>query len=149
MMVAESEWSDVWASWREVFYHLLRRCNARKQQYVTILAYTVERLLPAAEHGSDIPVFKTREEQSLEGIEVHRLGDDPELHRFEVVRAFGDNNYVGPVLAAERFAQSSCRQEFVVDDQSMIVNEQDVDSRFDIAVLEGIIEQYHVDTVLV
>ncbi len=68
MMVAESEWSDVWASWREVFYHLLRRCNARKQQYVTILAYTVERLLPAAKHGSDIPVFKTREEQSLEGI---------------------------------------------------------------------------------
>ena len=105
MMVAESEWSDVWASWREVFYHLLRRCNARKQQYVTILAYTVERLLPAAEHGSDIPVFKTREEQSLEGIEVHRLGDNPILHRFEVVRTLGHNHDVGAVFSAERFTQ--------------------------------------------
>ena len=148
-MVAKCQRSDIRAPWREVFYHLPWRRYTRQQQYVAILINTVERFILTAEYRSDVPVIQTCEIQSLEGEEVHRLGDYPILHRFEVVRTLGHYHDVSPVLTAERFAQSSCRQQFVVDNQSVIINEQDVHPRFDISMLESIVEQYHVDVVIV
>ena len=109
-MVAECQRSDVRAPWREVFYHLPWRRYTRQQQYVAILAYAVKRAFLSAEYGSDVPVVKACEIESLKGEEVHRLGDNPILHRFEVVRTLGHNHDVGAVFSAERFTQSACRQ---------------------------------------
>ena len=109
-MVTECQRSDIRAPWREVFYHLPRRRYTRQQQYVAILINTVERFILTAEYRSDVPVIQTCEIQSLEGEEVHRLGDYPILHRFEVLRTLGHNHDVGAVFSAERFTQSACRQ---------------------------------------
>ena len=57
------------------------------------------------------------------------------------MRALGDDDDVGTVLAVQRLAQASCRQQFVVDDEPVVVDEQDIDAGLDIAVLEGIVEQ--------
>ena len=85
------------------------------------------------------------EEELLVGIEAHGLGDDAELHRFQILRTFRDDHDVGAVLALYRFPESSCRQQLVVDDQTVVVDEQDVDARFHIAVLEGIVEEDDID----
>ena len=85
------------------------------------------------------------EEELLVGIEAHRLGDDTELHGSQVLRTFRDNHDVGAVLAHNRFSESSCRQQLVIDNQTVIVDEQDVDARFHIAVLEGIVEEDDID----
>ena len=85
------------------------------------------------------------EEELLVGIEAHRLGDDAKLHGFQVLRTFRDNHDVGTVLAHNRFSESSCRQQLVIDNQAVVVDEQDVDARFHIAVLEGIVEEDDID----
>ena len=81
------------------------------------------------------------EEELLIRIEFHGLGDDAELHGLQVLRTFRDNHDVGSVLTLDRFPQPSCRQQGVVDDQSVIVNEQDIDAGLHIAVLEGIVKK--------
>ena len=77
----------------------------------------------------------------LIGEEVHGLGDDTKLHGFQILWTFRHYHYVGAVLAIERLAETAGGQEFVVDDKTMIVYKQDVDARFDIAVLKGIVEK--------
>ena len=81
------------------------------------------------------------EEELLIRIEFHGLGDDAELHGLQVLRTFRDNHDVGSVLTLDRFPQPSCRQQGVVDDQSVIVDEQDIDAGLHIAVLEGIVKK--------
>ena len=85
------------------------------------------------------------EEQFLIWIEAHGLGDDTELHGLQVFRALRDDHDIRPVFALHRFPQSSCRQEGVVDNQAMVVDEQNVNARLHITVLEGIIEQNDID----
>ena len=51
------------------------------------------------------------------------------------------------MLALRGLAKPACRQHTVVDDESVIVDEQDVDARFHVAMLEGIVEQDDVDVV--
>jgi len=85
------------------------------------------------------------EEELLVGIEAHRLGDDAKLHGFQVLRTFRDDHDVGAVLAHHRFSETSSRQQLVIDNQAVVVDEQDVDARFHIAVLEGIVEEDDID----
>ena len=85
------------------------------------------------------------EEELLVGIETHGLGDDTELHWFQILRTLCDNYDVGPILAIHRFPKASCWQQLVVDDQTVIVDEQDIDAWFHISVLEGIVEENDID----
>ena len=80
-------------------------------------------------------------EELLVGIETHGLRDDTVLHGLHVSRTLCDDHDVGPVLALHRLPESSRRQQLVVDDQTMVVDEHDVDARLHITVLEGIVEQ--------
>ena len=57
----------------------------------------------------------------LVGVEIHRLGDDPKLHGFEVAWTFRDDYDVGTVLTAQGFAESAGRQQLVIDDESMVI----------------------------
>ena len=90
-------------------------------------------------------VLVGREEQALIGIELHRLRDDTELHRLHVLRTLGDNDDISTVLALDGLAQATCGQELVVDHETVIVDQQDVDARFHVTVLESIVEKDHVD----
>ena len=54
---------------------------------------------------------------------------------------FSDDDKVSAVLSAQRLAKSAGRQELVVDNEPMIIDEQNVDAGFDITMLEGIVEQ--------
>ena len=77
----------------------------------------------------------------MERIEVHGFGQHTEFHRLQIFWTLGDDDDVCSVLTAQRFTQSSCRQHLVVDDQTVIIYQEDVDARFYIPVLESIIEQ--------
>lgn len=59
----------------------------------------------------------------LVGVEIHSLGEHAELHRFEVFWTFRHDDDVCTVFAFHRFAESSRRQELVVDDEAMIVHQ--------------------------
>ena len=101
--------------------------------------------LSVAEDGSQRLERMGGEEELLVGIEVHGFGDDAELHRLQVLRTFRDDHDVGPVLALHGLPQSSCRQQRVVDHQSVVVDEQDIDARLHIAMLEGVVKEDDVD----
>ena len=71
-----------------------------------------------------------------------------ELHGFQVFRTLGDDDDISTVLAFQRLAQSSSRHQPVVDDEPMIIDQQDVDARGDVAVLEAIVHEDDVDVLL-
>ena len=145
MMVAECHGVDVFGIGREVYYHLARRRDAGDEQYVFVGRYCAQRPLLAAIYGMQRVVVECGEVEMLVRVEAHGLGDDAELHRFEVARTFGYDDNVRTVLSRERFAQASGGQQLVVDDKPVVVDEQDVDAGFYIAVLEGIVKQHHID----
>ena len=84
----------------------------------------------------------------LIGEKVHGLSDDTKLHGLQVLGTLRHYHYVGAVLSIEGLAQTSSRQELVVDNQTMIVNKQDIHTWFDITMLEGVVKQYHVYVIL-
>ena len=86
-------------------------------------------------------VFNGGEVKLLIGVEVHLLRQHAELHRVEGRRTLSDDDDVGPVFALDRLAEPACGQQFVVDDQTVIVYQQDIQSGFDITMLIGIIEE--------
>ena len=67
--------------------------------------------------------------------------DDAEVDGTDGRGALGDDDDVGTTLAAEGLAQQAAGQQGIIVRQAMVVHEQDVESRGDIAVLEGIVEQ--------
>ena len=89
-------------------------------------------------------IVDAREVEFLEWVEVHRLGEYTEFHRLQVLWTFRDDHDVGSVLSAQRLTQSSCREHLVVDDESVVIYQQDVDAWFYVAMLESIVEQYHI-----
>ena len=89
-------------------------------------------------------VVDAGEVEFLEWIEIHSLGEYTEFHWFQILWTFGDNHDVGTTLSAQWFAQSSCRQHLIVDDETMVIYQKDIDAWLDIAMLEGIIKQYHI-----
>ena len=123
----------------QVVFHLLRRCNASNQQYMIVLQFFLCYLL-VFEYALWCIIVNAGEVELLERVEVHGLGEYTEFHRLQVLWTFGDNHNVGTVLAAQRFSQSSGRQHLVIDNQSVIIYQQDVDAWLYIAMLEGIIQ---------
>jgi len=142
MVVAEGQGCQMVCQGRQVMNHLFWRGNACQQQCVGAfqLLYVLAGLC-MWEDRLQASVVQRSEIQLLIGVEVHGLGDDTELHGLQVAGTLGDDDDVGAVLAAEWFAQASCRQQSVVDDQPMVVDQQDVDAGLHIAVLEGVVKQ--------
>ena len=81
----------------------------------------------------------------LIGEKVHGLSDDTKLHGLQVLGTLRHYHYVGAVLSIEGLAQTSSRQELVVDNQTMIVYKQDIYAWLDITMLEGIVEKDNID----
>lgn len=146
MMVGKGKRTDVGAVGGKVEYHLLWRCYASEQHNVFVFADAVKRALIASEERMKLFVVESGEIESLVGIKVHGLCNDPEFHWLEVGRTLGYDDDVGPVLARQLFAQAAGGQQLVVYDKSVIVDKQYVYAGFDVSVLEGIVEQHHVDT---
>ena len=85
----------------------------------------------------------------LVGVEVNSFSNDTILHGLEVLRTLSDDDDVGAVLAGEWLAQSACRQQSVIDYQAMVIHQEYIYARFDIAVLEGVVEQYYVELLVI
>ena len=90
-------------------------------------------------------IIDGREIETLVRIEVDGLRQHTDFHRLEVLGTFRDDDNVCPVLSFQGFPQPTRRNQFVIDDEPMIVDEQDVDARFHIAMLEGVVEEDDVD----
>ena len=104
-----------------------------------------ERLSLTAKYRLQRLILQRGEIQFLIRIKIHCTFQHTEFHWIKVLRTFRYNHNVSPRLTLLRFAHTSCRQEFVVDDKSVIVYKQYVDARFHISVLIGIVEQNHVN----
>ena len=157
MMVGKGEWSQLLDNRIQVVRHLLRRGNACQKQHmvafelrqsrsrrnigslIVISSLSIIKHLGLFEDRLQLTIVNGSEEQLLIGIEAHCLSDDTILHGFEVLGAFGDNHDIRAILSTQWFAQSASRQQCIIDNQSVIIYQQDVDARFDLAMLEGII----------
>ena len=106
-------------------------------------------LFSLLEYRQQLSIVYRCEEQLLVRIEVHGLGDNTVLHGLEVLGALGDNDNISTILAVQWLTQSAGRQQLVIDNQAVIVYQQDVDARFDIAVLEGIVKQNDINILVV
>ena len=71
----------------------------------------------------------------------HGLSQYTEFHWVEILRAFGYDDYIGTVLSTLGFAKSSGRKKFIINDDTVIINEEDVYTWLDITVLKGIIKE--------
>lgn len=141
MMIGEGQWRQRLHPRTEVVDHLLRTSYAREQEDIIVLQFIfVDMLCTFIEERVGTTIVERCEEQRLIGEEVHSLCQHTEVDRVQTLRTFRDDDDVGAVLALHRFTKPSGRQQLIVDNQSMIIDEQDVYSRFDISVLIGIIE---------
>ena len=141
-MVAEGQRCHLLGIGLQVGQHVLGRGDAREQQYVLVgKGFEIPLPLFLRRDRPQCLEFMGGEEKLLIGVEAHGLGDDAELHGFQVFRALRDNHDVGPVLALHGFPQPSCRQQRVVDHQPVVVYEQYIDARLHIPVLESVVEQ--------
>ena len=124
MVVGKGQGGDGLGYRRNVFRQLAGRGDAAEQQHVGV-AKGVEGSLSAvgAEDGLERLVVYRREVEALVGVEIQGLRDDPVLHGLQVFRTFGDDDDVGPVLSLYRLAQPAGRQQLVVDDKPVVVDE--------------------------
>lgn len=104
----------------------------------------VERSSFFSEEPVELVVGQTREIQLLVGEEIHGLCQHPVIDRLKIRRTLGDNHNVGTVLPTLRLAEPSRRQQLIVEDKAMVIDEQDIDARFDIAVLVGVVEEHDI-----
>ena len=141
MMVGKAHGLDVAHVGFEVENHLLGRGDAGEQQHIGALRDFLEREVVAAEEGFERAVVQRGEEELLIRVEVKGLGEHSVFHGLEVTGALGDDNNIGARLAALGLAKPSGRQQLVVDDETVVVDEQDVDAGLYIAVLVGVVEQ--------
>ena len=149
VMIAKRERRDLRLILLQIVHQLFGRGNTREQQDVPALdgLQTIQHShvgLVLDDWAWRI-VLQGGEEQLLIGIQIHGLGDDTELHGLEVLGALGDYHDIGTVLGLDGLAQTACGQQAIVDDQTMVIDQQDIDARLDITVLESIVEQYHID----
>ena len=70
------------------------------------------------------------------------FGNNVEVYRLDVIRTLRYNDYLGAVLPAGRFAQSSRRQQDIITKQPVVVGQQNIHSRLYVAMLESIIQQH-------
>ena len=140
-MVGKGQTEDILRVRFEIDYHLLGRRYAGEQKHMSGRRDAVQGTLLATEHRAEVVIDQRGEEELLVRKEVHCLGDDTKLHGLEVARTLGDDHDIGAVLAFERFAEASCWQQLVVDDETVIIHEEDIYARLHVAVLEGVVEK--------
>ena len=141
MMVGEAQGRDVARHPSQVHQHLLRRSDAGKQQHVSVgreLLRLAGRLAKEVAQGT---IAERREEQVLVRLKPERFLDDAVVHGLHLGRALRHDDNVRTLFGAHGFAQASGRQELVVGDEAVVVGKQDVEARFDVAVLESIVEE--------
>ena len=149
-MVVEGQWCQMGHQRFHVVGYLTGRGDACEQQHM-VVAELGQRcsLRSLREDRFQFIIVDRREEQPLVGIQVHGLGDDTVLHGLQVFRTFGDDDDVGTVLSRQWLAQSAGRQQHVVDNQTVVVDQQDVDAGLDITVLEGVVQEYDIDILVI
>ncbi len=140
-MVGKGHWGDEPAMGLQVDDHLLGRRNTGQEEHLRALVEVLPVHPRRLEQGLQFIIVECGEEKLLVGIEGDRLREDAEFHRLQVFRAFRDDDNIGPGLSLCRLAEPSCGKQLVIDDQAVIVDQQDVDARLDITMLESIIEQ--------
>ena len=123
VVVAERERVDVAASGLQVEHHLLGRCDAGEKQNFVFFVQRVEWQLCASEQRTKVAVVQSGEKESLIRVEIHGFGEYTVFHGFQVLRAFGNYHEVCPRLSFLGLTQSACRQQLVVYDEMVVVNE--------------------------
>ena len=103
--------------------------------------YVIKRACTFMVNRLQVAILKTCEIELLIREEVQGSCEYSERHRLQVFRALGHYHYVGSCLAFLWFAQTTGRQQLVVDDKSMIINQKDIYTRFYITMLIGIIKE--------
>ena len=144
MMIGIGERRDVLGVRLQVDYHLLGRCDTRKQQDIHIRLDVAQRFVVTIIQRFQLIVFQCGEEQLLIRIEVHGPGEHAELHRLEVARTFRDDHDISTVLTLLGLPQHTGGQQLVVDNETVVVNQQDIDAWLDVAMLESIVKQHHI-----
>ena len=170
MVIAKPQALQRVAIGTQVVLHLLWRGDARQQQYVlackilgieggqTGLLVGIRRCtlplprrrvvrgrpLALYEDRHQLQVVNAREVQTLVREQVQCFSEDAKLHGLQVLGTLRDDHHVGPVLATERLAQAACGEQLVVDDESVIIDQQDIDARLHVAVLESVVEKDHI-----
>ena len=150
MMVAKGERRKLRYQWFQVVRHLARRGDTRQQHSMMVLEILqCQTLFRLVEQRVQSAILYGRKEQLLIGKKVHCLGYHTIPHGFELLRALGNNDDVCTVLSRQRLTQSAHRQQSVVDNQPMVVDQQDIDARFDITMLKSIVQQDDVNILVV
>ena len=72
------------------------------------------------------------------------LGDDAEVDGLDVVGALGDDDDVGSRLSRQGFSQAACGEHLVFVYEAVDVGEEYGGGGGDVAVLEGVVEEYEV-----
>jgi len=149
VVITVSQRVDTFCMRLDIVIDLLGRGDTCQQQHVVvgeILETTRSCLISRScrEDSLQLTIVECREVKLLIGIQIHLLGEHAEIHGFHVFRTFGHDDNVCAILTLQRFTQATCWYQLVEDDGSVVVNEQNVDTRLDIAVLEGVIEQNNV-----
>ena len=122
---------------------LLRTCYSREQQHVGLL-FRRNLRRRAVKEGIELAIVQRGEVERLVGVELHGLRQHAVVDGVQRVGAFRYYNNVGAFFAVNGFAQPSRRQQLIVDNQPVIVDEQNVQSRLHIPVLIGIVEDYDI-----
>ena len=142
MMIAKRKRGYLRFQLLQIVHQLLGRCNACEQHDILSAKVSVEDL--TCENSLWRIIIVRREEQLLIRIQFHRLGYYAELHRIQILRALCNNHYVGPILCPNRLAQAACRQQAVINKQTVIVYQQYINAGLYISVLECVVKQYNI-----
>ena len=152
VMVGKGERSEVGDERTQVVNHLFRRGNACEKQDVVLLQ-TVERRMHVEKRFFAAPVRKERlqitvvdggKKEILIGKKVQGLGNNAIFHRLKVFRTLRNDDDIGAVLARLGLAKPAGRKKAVVDDETVVVDKENVYARLDIAVLESIVKKHYV-----
>ena len=73
------------------------------------------------------------------------VAEDAVVHGLQALGAFADDYDVGAVDGSGAFAQASVGEHAVVEDGTVVFGDHYCDGGLDVAVLEGVVEHYHVD----
>ena len=128
MVVAESERCDVFRCRLQIDNHLLRRRNAREQEYMCVGCDATDGRLSLPNTAVRSLYFIVVKKRFLTGIGSWRVSVRG-THRFQCGRALCDDDDVGSDRSFLWFAESSGAKA-VVDDESVVIYEQDVPPGF-------------------
>ena len=106
-------------------------------QRIRLAVSRIERLGRLRDHPGEV--------EALVRIEVEVLADDPVVEGFHLLGTLRDDDHLGPRELRRAVAQPAEGQHPVFVDRVVVVHQDDVDPRFDVAVLEGVVQNDEVD----